>query len=349
VADGSDSAPEVSICIPTYSRPEYLRQAIDSVLRQTFADIEVVVSDDAGDAEHVVRSFDDARVHYSATPTRLGMAGNWEAALALSRGRYVGLLMDDDRLLPTYVATLHAVLEAHPDVGIAFANHYFDRDRTLHARPELIEPGIYRDMLLTLIKHNPVPICSTLMRRDVMLGLVPLPDTEAADIVMMARAALSGVAFYYVGEPLMVYRVHAEQLSGRLGFKDQVTDAWGEFDFAPDSEAAVALREQPMWTREDSSPRSIEKWLAGDVGHLHRSYELTTVEPLAARHPRDRTVLALRRAIRRLLYPVLEVQTSVNGANARVSTFLLQQIAAQQQAIEELEAQVARLRRERER
>ena len=85
------------------------------------------------------------------------MARNWQAALSLARGRYVGLLMDDDRLLPDCVSTLHRVLETHPDVGVAFANHYFERDGLLEPRPELIAGGLHRDMLLTLIEHNPGP------------------------------------------------------------------------------------------------------------------------------------------------------------------------------------------------
>jgi glycosyl transferase family 2 len=346
VADRPDVAPAVSICIPAHSRPEYLRQAIDSVLRQTFADLELIVSDDAGDAEDVVRSFDDGRVRYSAAPRNRGMARNWEAALALSRGKYVGLLMDDDRLLPGYVATLHAVLEAHPDVGIAFANHYFDDDGAVTPRAELIAPGIHRDMLLTLLRHNPVPICSTLIRRSVMLELVPLPDTDAADIVMMARAALSGVAFYYVTEPLMVYRRHAGQLSGQQGFKDQVAGVWDEFDFPADSEFERTRREQPMWSREGASPINLDEWLAGDVGHLHRAHDLTSV-PLRSTRAGGRAASLLERALRRLLLPVLEAQTSLNGANARVASLLLHRLASQGQAIDALEQQVGELRRER--
>jgi glycosyltransferase involved in cell wall biosynthesis len=247
VVDAPHRSPEVSICIPAYARPEYLRQAIASVLDQTFSDLEVVVSDDAGDAEDVARSFDDARVRYRANATNIGMAANWEAALTSSRGKYVGLLMDDDRLLPTYVSTLHNILETDASVGIAFANHYFDNEGVLSARPELIAPGIYRDMLLPILTHNPIPICSALMRRSVMLGLLPVPDSHAADTIMMARAAVAGVAFYYVTEPLMVYRVHEAQLSQRADFREHVLRLWDEFEFAPDSEAERVRREHPMW------------------------------------------------------------------------------------------------------
>jgi glycosyltransferase involved in cell wall biosynthesis len=244
----AERAPEVSICIPAYGRPGYLREAIESVLAQTFADLEVIISDDGGDdGEELARSFADPRVRYRANPSRLGMSANWEAALTLARGRYVGLLMDDDRLLPSYVAKLRDVLERHAGAGIAFANHYFDHDGVWSARAELISAGWHRSILETLVRHNPVPIAATLMRREVLLQLLPVPDTQAADFVMMARAALAGVAFYYVSEPLMVYRVHPEQLSGRAEFREEINRAWEMLGFAEGSEIDVLRRQLPMW------------------------------------------------------------------------------------------------------
>lgn len=243
----AEPAPEVSICIPAYARPAYLEAAIESVLAQSFGDLEVVVSDDGHEGEEVARSFGDARVRYSANPTRLGMTGNWEAALSRARGRYVGLLMDDDRLLPEYLAHTRGVLDSRPDVGIVFTNHLFDDGAAVTARPELVAPGYHRAILPTLVRFNPVPICATLMRREVLTKLLPLPDNHASDFVMMMRAALAGVVFYYIAEPLMVYRVHPEQLSGQAEFSEHVRRLWDEFDFMPGSEIDTLRRSQPRW------------------------------------------------------------------------------------------------------
>jgi len=92
---------------------------------------------------------------------------------------------------------------------------------------------------------------------------------------------------------------------------------------------------------------SVERWLAGDAGHLHRAFDLTRVPLDSHRRHGGRVVIALKRSIRRLLFPLLDVQTSVNGANARVVTYLLRQLAAQGRSIEELEHEVAELRSER--
>src|SRR2546425_3765166 len=117
---------QVSICIPAYGRPEELGVAIESVLSQDFEELEVVVGDDSGDLEPVVNRFGDPRVRYLRNPRRLGMAGNWNAVLDRADGRLLGLLMDDDRLLPGFVRSTVSQFEEDPSLGVVFTNHLLD-------------------------------------------------------------------------------------------------------------------------------------------------------------------------------------------------------------------------------
>jgi hypothetical protein len=95
-------------------------------------------------------------------------------------------------------------------------------------------------------------------------------------------------------------------------------------------------------------PIDVDVWLAGDLGHLHRAYDLAHVRVSSHRRITGRAVVALKRTMRRLLFPLIDIQSGVNGANARVVTMLLQHAAAQARAIGELEREVAELRAERE-
>lgn len=90
--------PLVSVVIATYNRPAYLRLAIASVMRGSYQNFEILVTDDAGsdDNRRVVESFTDARLCYRRNATRLGSAGNHREALKIARGEYIGLLNDDD-------------------------------------------------------------------------------------------------------------------------------------------------------------------------------------------------------------------------------------------------------------
>jgi glycosyltransferase involved in cell wall biosynthesis len=101
-------APLVSVLLPTRNRLEFLRYALETVLRQDDGDWEIVVSDNDSEediAGHVEELRDD-RVRYVRTPSFVPVTANWNNALAHSTGRYVVMLGDDDGLMPGYVARI---------------------------------------------------------------------------------------------------------------------------------------------------------------------------------------------------------------------------------------------------
>jgi hypothetical protein len=81
-----------------------------------------------------------------------------------------------------------------------------------------------------------------------------------------------------------------------------------------------------------------------DLEYLRRAFDLTAVPLASRRRVGGSLVVALRRSLRRLLLPLLDVQTSVNGANARVVNFLLGELDAQERRIEELERRLTERR-----
>jgi hypothetical protein len=97
----------------------------------------------------------------------------------------------------------------------------------------------------------------------------------------------------------------------------------------------------PIPRRSGSAGADVAALLEGDLGHLHRAFDLTATPISSSRRLLGRPVTAVKRAVRRLLFPLLEVQSSVNGANARVASYLLAQVVSQVQRIEALERQLA--------
>jgi GT2 family glycosyltransferase len=233
---GTDKgAPEVSICIPAYNRPEELRTSVASALEQTSADLEVIVTDDSDGDQNLGAEFDDERLRYFSNPQRLGMAANWQRAISLARGRYVGLLMDDDRLLPTFLERCLPAFAQYPKVGVVFSNHLFDDGAHVTRRPSLIAGGTYENFLPVLLQHKPVAICAALMRREVWEEILPVPEIQTADMALHIKAAEAGWAFSYIDEPLMVYRIGHSQLSGKLQFREHEVELWRQFEFASGS------------------------------------------------------------------------------------------------------------------
>lgn len=91
------------------------------------------------------------------------------------------------------------------------------------------------------------------------------------------------------------------------------------------------------------STSAFEHLMRGDAGHLHRAHDLRHQPIESHRRVIGPFVATFKRALLRPVYPLLETQSTWNGANARMVTFLLRRLAAQGRSIELLEQQVAEL------
>jgi glycosyltransferase involved in cell wall biosynthesis len=107
----TDAGPKLTVAIPFYSNRHFLRQAVESVLRQTSPDWALLVCDDHGPEEGLaewVASYADPRLTYVRNPAPLGMAGNWNRCLDLARTDLVTVLHADDELGENYCALMLA-------------------------------------------------------------------------------------------------------------------------------------------------------------------------------------------------------------------------------------------------
>jgi len=224
--------PLVSVCIPTFRRPVQLEQALRSVLAQTYPNFEIVVSDDSGDQEQVVRRLDDARIHYFRNEPHAGMAANFNLSLDRAGGELIGFLHDDDRWLPQFLERVVGHFTTDPALDLVFTNHYLERAdrRWLRACP--LPAGKYPDFLPQLLRYQPVAVSAALMRRQVWQRVRPLPLICTSDAALFVRIGQAGHTFYYLDEPLMIYRVHPGQNSAReIDSREDGVRLWEGFHF----------------------------------------------------------------------------------------------------------------------
>ena len=117
-------APTVSICMPVHNGENFIADAIDSIVAQTFPDFELIVTDNASTdrTEPIVRDFArrDGRIRYVRNEENIGAAANYNLGYELSRGRYVKWAAHDDTLSPNFLERTVAILDADPSVSIAF-------------------------------------------------------------------------------------------------------------------------------------------------------------------------------------------------------------------------------------
>lgn len=114
----SVTRPFVSIGMPVYNGERYIRQALDSLLAQTFTDYEIVVSDNAStDATGVIcREYEkrDSRIRYVRQPKNLGAARNFKYVLDQATGYFMWAACDDVRS-PDFIEINLRFLQRHPD------------------------------------------------------------------------------------------------------------------------------------------------------------------------------------------------------------------------------------------
>ena len=115
--------PPITVLMPAHNAGPYLREAMDSVLGQTFRDFEFLIVDDAStdDTPAIVRAFRDERVRYVRSDARLRLAGALNQGLELARGAVIARMDADDICLPVRLAVQHAYLSQHLEVGLCGA------------------------------------------------------------------------------------------------------------------------------------------------------------------------------------------------------------------------------------
>jgi glycosyltransferase involved in cell wall biosynthesis len=210
------SAPTVSVAIRAFRR-QWLGEAIESALGQTYRDLELVVYDDAGDLEDFVAGYDDPRIRYHRAQEKLGESGRFNAATALCRGRYIGVLDDDDRYEPEFVERLVAALEADPTAGIAFCRVVYLVDGPSYVDPDPRPAGPQPNAVRQIVGFREfIPPSVMLMRRaalDEAMAHRTMPDGVAPDVFVNVHVGVTGWRHVLVREPLSVRRWHPDQLS----------------------------------------------------------------------------------------------------------------------------------------
>lgn len=109
----------VSVIIPTYNRPQMLLEAVKSVLKQTYTDIEIVVINDAGeDVNAILNSLNDKRIISQTHPKNMGLSAARNTGIRTAKGIYIAYLDDDDLFHPQHIETLlNALHESGRDVA----------------------------------------------------------------------------------------------------------------------------------------------------------------------------------------------------------------------------------------
>ena len=220
--------PAVSAVIPNYNHSRFLRRRVESVLRQTFQDFEVILLDDCStdDSQSILSSYaTDPRVRIEFNAVNSGSPfKQWNKGVRLARGKFVWIAESDDYADERLLERLVGALEADPKVVFAyclswginaedqrdgFADRYLRRFSPDRWRADFVVDG--RDECRNyFVRTNPVPNASAVVFRKAVYKAVGGADENfrvCGDWKLWAAMALTGKVAY-LGEPLNYFRFH---------------------------------------------------------------------------------------------------------------------------------------------
>jgi glycosyltransferase involved in cell wall biosynthesis len=204
--------PLVSVLLAVHDDKRFLRQAVDSVLAQTLADLELILVDD-GSAEPV-ESFDDARVRVVRNDTQLGLAASLNRGLDAAAGKFVARLDADDVALPHRLERQIARLAGRTAaVGSAVVDvdEHGGRGRT-HVMPEGAVELRWHALFSSPFFHPTVLVDREALDAHGLRYDPEFLESEDYDLWTRLFAFADGVN---LREPLVLKRVHAGQASQR--------------------------------------------------------------------------------------------------------------------------------------
>lgn len=201
----------ISIVMPVYNAAPFLKDAVDSLLNQSFRDFELIVVDDAStDASlEILLSYDDPRILILQNTTNLGNYPSRNKGMSVAKGRYICVMDADDMAMPDRLDVQFRFLESHPEVlACGSAYRIIGGDRIYTGLQD------YESVQKALLVNNCFLHPSICFRADVLdkTGLYDERYVYASDYDFICRMALIGPVVN-LSDVLMQYRWHPEQIT----------------------------------------------------------------------------------------------------------------------------------------
>jgi len=204
--------PSVSVIMPCYNSEKYLREAIDSILNQTYANFELIIVDDGSTDKtwEIIKEYE--KQDYRVIPTKnlfdKGVPGGMNTGLDLSRGKYITRMDSDDISLPTRLEKQVSFLAENEEYGFCSTN--------MSAFGKIDSPALYKKPEAPLewlfFWSYPVPSAAAMFRAEIIKdNEIRFRDYKVAqDYDFLAQVATKAKGYVLYDESLYHYRIHVK-------------------------------------------------------------------------------------------------------------------------------------------
>lgn len=206
--------PRVSVLMPVFNVAPYLKEAMDSILSQTYEDFELIVLNDCSpdDSEAILDMYADPRIVRYHGETNVGLANVLNVGIRMAKGEYIARMDSDDISLPTRLEAQVSYLDSHPEVDLVSAGmRKFGASEDILVHRTDLEEVKFEAMTFSPILH-----ASSMWRKARFMAenlyykqeMVPSEDYD-----LWTRALVKGLVLINIPDILYKYRSHESQVT----------------------------------------------------------------------------------------------------------------------------------------
>lgn len=202
--------PLISIVLCSYNGEKYISEQIESILNQTFKDLEIIISDDRSTDEtiNIVQAYarKDSRISWHINDTNLGYVKNFEKGISLAKGAYIALSDQDDVWELDKIEKLYNNIK---DYVLIYCDSLFVNSKLEPTTQKMSSSKVMISTKnpLNLSLMNSVSGHALLFKKELTLKLVPFPELVPHDWWIAFVASFNGGITFY-NETLIKYRIH---------------------------------------------------------------------------------------------------------------------------------------------
>lgn len=203
--------PSVSVLMPVYNSQLYLKDAIESILNQSFGNFEFIIVNDGStdDSSKIVASFSDTRIRYFSFDNNQGVVKALNFGLDKAQGKYIARMDSDDVADPRRLEKQFQYMEVNPKCVVCGSRFTF-----LGTNQVVNLPITDAEIKLKMLSATPICHPSVFVRRDTLTchNLYYRSRTHCEDLDLWVRMSQFG-QFYNLDESLLYYRIHGSNIS----------------------------------------------------------------------------------------------------------------------------------------
>jgi len=206
--------PKVSVLVSCYNHEPYIEACLQSILQQTYKNIELIVMDDGStdNSFHIIRRLADQYGFHAERQNNLGLSRSLNKMLPMATGAYICQFGSDDIMLADKTAIQVAFMESNPDVAVCGGNAFLiDKDGARIYKRECTLPfrEISFDDLFLRKKNINIPASSGMIRKTILDSMGGWnPSIPLEDIYMWLKITHHGYRMCGLGDVLISYRKH---------------------------------------------------------------------------------------------------------------------------------------------